>query len=98
MQIRITSDSSIHVGIPEDPVQQVRIWPNPATIRITMASEQPFDHIAITDLSGRVRFERDDSILQQTVDVAKWPDGLYLVQWENANGVTETRKLLKVSR
>lgn len=98
VQIRITSDTSIQVGIPDDPNFQVQIWPNPTTDMVTIASTTLVDHVTVIDLSGRVRFESNVSKLQRSVDVARWPDGIYLIKWKSCNGESGTQKLLKISR
>ena len=76
---------------------QIKIFPNPASNRVTIESNVPGDilMVEIRDLSGRLLFKQDlkteNFITNLDLNLI---DGAYLVKITNSRGETLTKKLL----
>ena len=83
--------SALTVNTPAGPAQDITLYPNPVTSALTIASPGMIRTVTISDLLGRVIYNRQYNSLQVDVDVTGLPAGVYLAK---INGV-EVRKFVK---
>ena len=72
---------------------EVRLWPNPATDKITIESEAdfPIKSIAITDLQGRLLTVLPGSDVRHTLNIHKLPAGTYIAHIETKAGISDVK-------
>ena len=72
---------------------EVRLWPNPATDKITIESEAdfPIKSIAITDLQGRLLTVLPGNDVRHTLNIHKLPVGTYIAHIETKAGITDVK-------
>jgi hypothetical protein len=84
-----------YVKVPEyqGPKPEVRLWPNPATDKITIESEAdfPIKSIAITDLQGRLLTVLPGNDVRHTLNIHKLPVGTYIAHIETKAGITDVK-------
>ena len=84
-----------YVKVPEyqGPKPEVRLWPNPATDKITIESEAdfPIKSIAITDLQGRLLTVLPGNGVRHTLNIHKLPVGTYIAHIETKAGITDVK-------
>jgi hypothetical protein len=71
-----------------------KLYPNPATSTLTIASSQTIDQIVITDLSGKVISIITEKGMNQTIDVSDLSRGMYLVKL-SSQGNQITKQFVK---
>lgn len=86
-------------GMPENSDRDaVRIYPNPATDRITVetSSGQAIEQLILLDLSGRVIFRAEPTSLNSNcmIDLHDQQPGVYLLQCQTA-GTIQTSRIIK---
>ena len=75
-------------GLEERAELPIHIYPNPATNFLQIEAEGlELDHlqVAVHDLSGRTIFQQNSA--PQSIDVADWPSGMYLIEFRSEDGV-----------
>ena len=84
--------------VPEQEESLLRVYPNPATDRLTVAvSEGAMDGpclCVVMDDMGRKMIEEEASASPLTIDVSQWPSGVYFVRIA-CNSVNCSRKFVK---
>jgi hypothetical protein len=84
-----------YVGIPEydGPEPEVRLWPNPATDKITIASEEefPVKSVAITDMQGQLLAILPVNDVRCTLNVRTLAPGTYIAHVETKAGVVDRK-------
>ncbi len=92
---KIKPDVNAVPGVADGEGVGVEVFPNPANGEFVVASQKPFEHVSVMDISGRVVYveempegRRNHKILMQGV-----PDGVYTVQVVG-RGFREFRKLV----
>ena len=75
--------------------QRIQVYPNPATSQVTIHSlqDKPFS-LVVTDLLGRTILSEYHSGSESTIDVSRWPSGVYVIRIEQEEGVC-VRKFVK---
>ncbi len=75
--------------------QRIQVYPNPATSQVTIRSlqDKPFN-LVVTDLLGRKIHSENLAGSESTIDVSRWPSGVYFMQMEQ-DGQHFGRKFLK---
>ncbi|MDR2776345.1 MAG: T9SS type A sorting domain-containing protein, partial [Tannerella sp.] len=76
------------------PLPAVKVYPNPAVDVIVIDGAPAGSTLAVFDLSGRIVYRQANISGRETVSVASWPAGLYLVTVQMPEG-TVTRKTVK---
>ncbi len=69
---------------------EMTVWPNPASQRVTIDGMSDGDWVEIYDIRGC----RMASTAQKTVATDQWPDGVYIVRLRLENGSAVVRKLI----
>ena len=84
-----------YVGIPEydGPEPEVRLWPNPATDKITIESEEefPVKSVAITDMQGQLLAILPVNDVRCTLNVRKLAPGTYIAHVETKAGMVDRK-------
>ena len=82
-----------YVGIPEydGPEPEVRLWPNPATDKITIESEEefPVKSVAITDMRGQLLAILPVNDVRCTLNVHNLAPGTYIAHVETKAGMVD---------
>ena len=85
-------------SIPEMEELEIQVYPNPAnnlvTIRFSEAlQDKPLSWV-VTDMMGRKMLSKSDVNSSSTIDVSRWPSGVYFIRMEQ-EGRCFGRKILK---
>ncbi len=84
-----------YVKVPEyqGPKPEVRLWPNPATDRITIESEEgfPIMSVAVTDMQGQLITVLPGSDVRHTLNIHKLPAGTYIAHIETKAGISDVK-------
>lgn len=76
---------------------QISIYPNPVSDHLTITSDnKPVDRLKISDLTGRVIDEYENTSRQRNFDFSDLQTGIYLISIE-AGGRVYTSKLVKIN-
>jgi hypothetical protein len=88
-----------YVGIPEydGPEPEVRLWPNPATDKITIESEEafPVKSVAITDMQGQLLAILSVNDVRCTLNVRNLAPGTYIAHVETKAGMVDRKFVVK---
>ncbi len=84
----------IHVVVAENNFKRIKIYPNPSTGEFQLESNQNIKSIEITDITGRVIFQKKQDFTSLAVDISDQSSGLYFIrlQMENAIEVMKIKK------
>lgn len=83
------------MSLDENTLHDVSIYPNPASTKLTIASEATMNSVRIIDFSGRL--VKEESTLNTTilnVDVSSLPEGIYFVESIFIDGSRITSKVV----
>ena len=84
-----------YVGIPEHdgPKPEVRLWPNPATERITIESEEEFPivSVAVADMQGTILTLLPVNDVRCTLNVHNLAPGTYLAHVQTKAGISDVK-------
>jgi len=84
-----------YVGVPEyeGPEPEVRLWPNPATDKITIESEEefPVKSVAITDMQGQLLAILPVNDIRCTLNVHNLAPGTYIAHVETKAGMVDRK-------
>lgn len=72
----------------------VRIFPNPATDKVTFSSDKEVEHVRLTDLSGRL-LASEQNTNRAEFNLSNLSSGLYFMQVVAENGALNTFKITK---
>ncbi|MAX79265.1 MAG: hypothetical protein CL843_03710 [Crocinitomicaceae bacterium] len=72
----------------------LKLFPNPASDVLYWNTTEKIKQIKIIDISGKIVFVSDATILQSHIDISDLTTGLYFIQLETSNK-TYTEKLIK---
>ncbi|WP_367388181.1 T9SS type A sorting domain-containing protein [Lewinella sp. LCG006] len=75
--------------------QRIKLFPNPASSRLTIAAETPINLLRIYDLSGRVQKMLIPNGETVNIDVSDLVKGLYFVEVKSVDGI-EMLKFIKL--
>lgn len=82
------------VSIPEKlPVsgKEIRLYPNPARNYVNLSGDMDFDRFQIISAAGRVVKQ---GLYTQRIDLSALPRGMYIVVFENNDGILSRKKLM----
>ena len=87
--------TQLYVGIPEydGPEPEVRLWPNPATDKITIESEEefPVKSVSIADMQGQLLVILPVNDVRCTLNVHNLAPGTYIAHVETKAGVVDRK-------
>ena len=91
--------STPYVGIPayDRPKPEVRLWPNPATERITIESSEEFPIISISvaDMKGAIFTFLPVNDVRCTLNVRNLAPGTYLAHVETKAGISDVKFMVR---
>ena len=74
------------------------IFPNPTSNNVTILTNDknnPINEIYFIDILGKVIYSEKQKIQSKTLNIEKFPNGIYFVKIVLENGIITTRKLIK---
>ena len=87
--------STPYVGVPEHdgPKPEVRLWPNPATERITIESEEEFPivSVAVADMQGTILTLLPVKDVRCTLNVHNLAPGTYIAHVQTKAGISDVK-------
>ncbi|MBR6174964.1 MAG: T9SS type A sorting domain-containing protein, partial [Bacteroidales bacterium] len=87
--------STPYVGIPEHdgPKPEVRLWPNPATVKITIESEEvfPIVSVAVADMQGTILTLLPVNDVRCTLNVHNLAPGTYFAHVQTKAGISDVK-------
>jgi len=80
------------VGVPEDKLQPIHIYPNPASDDVQFKSDYPIRNIEILSFTGQTVYnENPRNVSEVKLSVASWPSGVFFVKIITQQGVTTSK-------
>ncbi len=78
------------VGLEENDKPNNKIWPNPASDRLFIKTQEKIDCIEICNISGQVisKSENPDKRPEYELDISKLAKGMYILKLYSAKGLT----------
>lgn len=83
------------VGIDEIETHETMVYPNPATLELSIQSSTPISSITISDLTGRNVYTTQPNATSTQVHIESLSTGYYFLSATTANGTVQTLKFLK---
>jgi hypothetical protein len=84
-----------YVGVPEydGPKPEVRLWPNPATDKITIESEEgfPIISVSVADMQGTILTLLPVNDVRCTLNVHNLAPGTYIAHVETKAGISDVK-------
>lgn len=72
-----------------------KVYPNPAGDRVTVEAEEEIVRVWVTDELGRMVYDHDHHSPKVYLNVAPWPNGMYVVHFQTATApIIYTSKLM----
>ena len=96
--VRYLVEYNFSTGIEDRVDVHLEIFPNPATDRVTIKSDEMFNSLRIYSLNGRqldVASSQTSQPHQQTIDIRKYPKGVYLIEVGFEDGSTVRERIIK---
>ena len=87
------SEATIITDVPEFPMSDLQIFPNPSNGMVEISSEKKIDKISVCDYTGRVLFNKSCNSGQTFLDLQDYK-GLAIIQIVFENGLTVSRKVV----
>jgi hypothetical protein len=87
------SEATIITDVPEFPMSDLQIFPNPSNGMIEISSEKKIDKISVCNYTGRVLFNKSYNSEQINLDLQDYK-GLAIIQIIFENGLTVSRKVV----
>jgi hypothetical protein len=81
------------IGISENTLDEVVLFPNPATNEVFIRSKQPFQQVRLLSLLGKVLVDKSVGGNETRLDVSELNPGVYIVEIKTENAVV-VRKLV----
>jgi len=70
------------------------VFPNPATDKLFIESEEMLSSVAVYNLSGMVVYQKATSVFAVVLDVQSFAPGLYMLKISTASGKVKTEKIV----
>ncbi len=97
----ITNGNTVQKTVRPENITEVKIFPNPAAnfLNIFMNGfEETNIHFRLFDFGGRLVINKEEHIngsINATLDLSRFPSGIYLLRLQTANGFTHLYKIKK---
>lgn len=86
---------SLHVGLPDNDLQGIKIYPNPASDLVNIEVSQAFSHLDVYNYLGLIVYSSDLSGKKPIkLNTTGYPAGTYLVRFVNSEGNTFTKRIV----
>ncbi|AZA98412.1 T9SS C-terminal target domain-containing protein [Chryseobacterium joostei] len=71
---------------------EISVYPNPSTDYITLRSKEEIKKVIVSSLEGKIILNAENS---RSIDVSKFPKGVYILRGEFKNGSSFSKKIIK---
>lgn len=71
------SDTECVLSVTEKRLQELQVYPNPATTKLFVQTQEPLQHLAVYNLRGQLLIQKDYS---QSINVSSLASGVYIVK------------------
>ncbi len=75
----------------------VEVFPNPFTKYFTVKTDKKIESLIITDVNGRLIYQKEQTASQDRIEVENWQCGVYFLMIKSDDGRVSVTKLLKYS-
>ena len=72
----------------------VNIYPNPAKDYIYLSSQQNIKELTLINQLGQIVQHRTPNAKEITINISRFPKGIYVIQYTNNKGETDTQKII----
>lgn len=72
----------------------VSIYPNPAKDYIYLSSQQNIKELTLINQLGQIVQHRMPNTKEITINISRFPKGIYVIQYTNSKGETDTQKII----
>lgn len=96
--VRYLAAHSFTTGIEERADYHLEIFPNPATDRVTIKTDQVFNSVSIYSINGQLldaATSQTGQRHQQTIDLSKYAKGVYIIELGFEDGNVVKKKIIK---
>lgn len=97
-EVRYLVQYNFQTGIEDRADIHLEIFPNPATDRVTIKTDEIFNSVSIYSLNGQqldVAYSQTNQPHQQTIDLSKYPKGVYLIEVGFEDGSVMKERIIK---
>ncbi len=91
--IELVRDGS-QVSIGEVSKQEIKVYPNPCNDYVEISGKDIVQYTVVNALGVKIRQSRVEADVQR-INTAKWPKGIYIVEFTDAEGRNCYRKIVK---
>ncbi|MCC6840577.1 MAG: T9SS type A sorting domain-containing protein [Flavobacteriales bacterium] len=95
VQVDALAFSGTATGIAEQAPEGLRVYPSPASNRVTISGAQPMARITLFETTGRTMLSQGVGGTTAELDVAHLPQGRYLVRVELVDGTQSVSSFVK---
>ena len=81
-------------GLESEQELNIQVFPNPAE-EMFQIQGQPFRHVQVTSLDGRVFYEKEGLFEDLKINTADWTPGFYLVRISDGNATAQRKLIVK---
>ena len=82
------------LSIAEDKLNEISVYPNPATSSLSITNSNDFEHYMICSAEGKV-VAQGSLNNSQTIDIESFENGIYVITFEGENGTKSTARFVK---
>ena len=96
--VRYLVENSFTTGIEDRVDHHLEIFPNPATERVTIKTDQVFNSVSIYSINGQLldaATSQTEQRHQQTIDLSKYAKGVYIIEVGFEDGIVVKEKIIK---
>lgn len=85
-----------NVGLDEDEIMSISVFPNPTTDLLNIKTEQPGLEIALYSFDGRLIYQDDSTNEKIQIDLSQQPAGTYILTAKNETGrIISSEKVIR---
>jgi PKD repeat protein len=93
-RLAVTATLGACLGSTEFVFNQIKLWPNPATDRLSITNTERMTKVIVSDMLGRILSTKSVNDTETKIDMLNYPTGTYLVQVSIDNAL-KTFKVIK---
>ena len=89
-----TASFSYHLGVEELEEMDVRVYPNPASERLHIVSDNLINSVKIISINGVIAFATEEEHSAYSIDVSNLAVGLYIIKIQSSKGIAVSKVLI----
>ena len=87
--------TEMYVGIPNNGVSEVAVYPNPATSLVNITSSQEMTRITVINYVGQVVYQSElNDANSVKLNTSSFENGVYVIRIDSENGVVTKRVII----